>query len=147
MKKHIFLVDDDTEEMRFFVAALKELGDAYKCTYASTGAHALKMLKYLTPEIIFINYNMSEMNGLELTGEIRKMNELKHTPVFLYFTYIDTDSRQKALTMGPTHCIKKPAHIVSITEVLKEVFEPEAVAISLNLPNATSLEKYPQPRV
>lgn len=133
MKKHIFLIDDDTEEMRCFVAALKELGDAYKCTYASTGSHALKMLKYLTPETIFINYNMSEMNGLELTEEIRQLNELKNTPVFLYFTHIDADSWQKVLTMGPTHCIKKPADTIGITRVLKSVFEPEASVVSFDL--------------
>ncbi len=135
MKKHVFLIDDDTEEMKFFVAALKEMGDSYKCTYASSGAHALKMLQYLTPETIFINYNISAMNALELTEAIRKKNELKSIPVFLYFTQIDAVSREKALTMGATDCIKRPDNNVSMTRLLKSVIETQADFFSLNSSN------------
>lgn len=125
MKKHIFLVDDDIEEMKIFVAALKDMGDAYKCTYAATGDHALKMLQYLTPETIFINYHLTAMNGLELTKEIRKNAALQHTPVFLYFTELDADSRAQALALGQTHLVEKPDTINGVTMVLKNVFESQ----------------------
>jgi CheY-like chemotaxis protein len=69
MKTHIFLIDDDINEMKIFVDALKEVTGAFKCTYASNGIHALKMLLYLKPEAIFVDYNMPVMNGLELTRE------------------------------------------------------------------------------
>lgn len=122
MKTHVFLVNDDIEEMRFFMSALNEMGDDYKCTYASSGAHALKMLQYLRPEKIFIKYNMPEMNGLEITEAVRKNKEMLHTPVFLFFSQTDPHSTQE-LTLSDTHCIKKPENKMDMLTVLKSAFE------------------------
>src|SRR5687767_7458251 len=88
MKTHIFLIDDDVDEMKIFMDALKEVIGAFKCTYASNGIHALKMLLYLKPEAIFVDYNMPVMNGLELAEELKKNEELKNIPVYLYSTHL-----------------------------------------------------------
>ena len=130
MKTHIFLVDDDIEEMRFFVKALNEMGDKFKCTYASNGAHAIKMLHYLRPEKIFIKYNMPEMNGLGETEELRNTKELKDIPVFLFSSQLDTSSRQRAKALNITLCMDKPNSKIDISTVLKSVFESPAILSS-----------------
>src|SRR5688572_29798714 len=107
MKTHIFLIDDDVDEMKLFVEAMKEVIDAFKCTHASSGAQALKMLLYLRPEIIFIDYNIPPMNGLELVEELKKNKELKDTPLFLYSTHISLNILQKAHDLGIAQCIEK----------------------------------------
>ena len=122
MKTHIFLIDDDIVEMKLFVAALQELGDTFKCTYASNGIHALKILQYLRPEMIFINYDMPVMNGLEFTEEIRKNKAFEYTPVFLYCSDLDPQAREKLLTLGATLCIKKPLSQTRMLSVLKKHF-------------------------
>ena len=130
MKTHIFLVDDDVEEMRFFVKALNEMGDKFKCTYASNGAHAIKMLRYLRPQKIFIKYNMPEMNGLELTEELRKTKELEDIPVFLFSSQLDQSLRQKAKALNVTLCMDKPNSKIDIVTILKSVFESPAILSS-----------------
>jgi CheY-like chemotaxis protein len=62
VRTHILLIDDDIDEMKTSVEALKEVVEHLKCTYASNGIHALKMLFYLKPEAIFVDYNMPAMN-------------------------------------------------------------------------------------
>lgn len=125
MKTHIFLIDDDIDEMKIFVEAMKEVIDAFKCTYASNGAQALKMLLYLRPEIIFIDYNMPLMNGLELAEELKKNKELKDIPLFLYSTHISLNILQKSRDLGIAQCIEKPCTMSGMIQALKSIFTGE----------------------
>lgn len=122
MKTHILLIDDDIDEMKTFVVALKEVVAPFKCTYASNGIHALKMLFYLRPEAIFVDYNMPAMNGLEFVEEVKKNDELQSIPIFLYSRHISKDTVEKAVQMGITGCMEKPASIEGLVKALKSVF-------------------------
>ncbi len=119
MKTHILLIDDDIDEMKTFVEALKEVVEPFKCTYASNGIHALKMLFYLRPEAIFVDYNMPAMNGLEFIEEIKKNEQLRYIPVFLYSRHINADTKEKAEEMGIAGCMEKPASIEGLVKALK----------------------------
>ena len=125
MKTHIFLIDDDIDEMKLFVEAMKEVIPEFKCTYASSGAQALKMLLYLRPEVIFIDYNIPPMNGLELAGELKKNKELKDIPLFLYSTHINLNIQQKAHDLGIVECIEKPCTMTGMVQILKSIFTGE----------------------
>ena len=122
MKTHILLIDDDIDEMKTFVEALKQVVAPFKCTYASNGIHALKMLFYLRPEAIFVDYNMPAMNGLEFVAEIKKNEELQCIPVFLYSSHISLDTMEKAEKMGIAGCMEKPSSIEGLVKALKSVF-------------------------
>ena len=123
MKTHILLIDGDIDEMKSFVEALKEVVEPFKCTYASNGIHALKMLFYLRPEAIFVDYNLPAMNGLEFIGEIKKNDQLRHIPVFLYSKHISPATKSKADEMGITGCMEKPANIEGLVKALKALFK------------------------
>lgn len=137
MKTHIFLIDDDIDEMKLFVEAMKEVIEGFKCTYASSGAQALKMLLYLRPEVIFIDYNIPPMNGLELAEELKKNNELKDTPLFLYSTHISLNILQKARDLGIAQCIEKPCTMTGMIQTLKSIFTDEG-KLNLSLSGSNS---------
>ena len=125
MKTHIFLIDDDIDEMKLFVEAMKEVIAGFKCTYASSGAQALKMLLYLRPEVIFIDYNIPPMNGLEVAEKLKKNKELKEIPLFLYSTHINLTIQQKAHDLGIVECIEKPCTMTGMVQTLKSIFTGE----------------------
>ncbi len=120
MKTHILIVDDDINQMRFFLSAFQEVIKSCKCTYASNGIHALKMLFYLKPETIFVDYNMPVMNGLEFTEQLKKMKELQDIPVFLYSDHICRATLQKARDLGITGCLEKQATLDNMIIHLKK---------------------------
>ena len=122
MKTHILLIDDDINEMKTFVKALPEVVAPFTCTYASNGIHALKMLFYLRPGAIFVDYNMPVMNGLEFIEEIKKNEQLRCIPVFLYSRHISRDTIEKAEKMGTAGCMEKPATIEGLVKALKVTF-------------------------
>jgi len=124
MKTHILLVDDDIDEVKLFVEALKGVIGTFKCTYASNGIHALKMMLYLKPEAIFADYNMPAMNGIEFAKEVKKVQELRDIPLFIYSTYISTDIIQKAKDAGISGCLEKPSTMAQLSDSLKKVLAP-----------------------
>ncbi len=122
MKTHILIVDDDVNQMRFFLSALEQVLQPFKCTYASNGIHALKILFYLRPETIFVDYYMPVMNGLEFTEQLKKIEELKDIPVFLYADRLSPAALQKARELGVTGCLEKQATLDNMILHLKQYY-------------------------
>ena len=134
MKKHIFLIDDDEDELEIFDEALKTLPLPCKCTYADSADHAMQMLQYLTPDLIFIDINMPKLNGFDFLTEIKKNAHLKDIPLFMYSNGIDKEIQAKAIKMGAAGCIKKSNSIKSLTEDLRKI-----VGLSFQSLNSSNL--------
>ena len=86
---------------------------------ASNGKEALNILREEWLDLVLTDYNMPDMNGLELLVEMKKDGELKAIPVVM----ISTDGSQKRveefMEKGVADYIKKP-------------FTPEEVRNKLN---------------
>lgn len=125
MKKHILLIDDDKDELALFLDALRglEKADGFKCTYASNPKQALDMLKYLVPDFIFVDFNMPEMNGLELLSVIAREKRLNESKKFLYSVHIDEASRTVATFLNVS-CMIKANTLNELTLCLQEIIYP-----------------------
>jgi CheY-like chemotaxis protein len=121
MKTHILVIDDDIDEMKTFVEAMKQVPVPFKCTYAANGIRALKMLFYLRPGIIFVDYEMPAMNGIEFIQELRTINELNHIPIFLYARRLDRHVKSRAHAIGVAGCLEKPGDMAGFVGELKKV--------------------------
>jgi CheY-like chemotaxis protein len=122
MKKHILLVDDDREELSLFMEALQGVPGTYKCTYSDTGNHALEMLNYLHPDFIFLDYNLPDINGIEILTRIKKDRKLQDIPVYFYSSVVDETKDNAAKSLGVAGCIQKPGSIGEMALVLRSVF-------------------------
>jgi len=72
--ERILVVDDEESIRRLLVRALSQKG--YDVSEAVGGREALELLQQKSINIMFIDLNMPEMNGLELCREIRKHNPI-----------------------------------------------------------------------
>ena len=126
MKKHILLIDDDKDELIIFMDALRKVphDDGFKCTFAGSARQAIEMLKYLVPDYIFSDFNMHEMNGIELLRYIKEQQTLKKTELCLYSGHIDAETARKAAMIG-AHCIQKSGTIASLVRNLSRLFAME----------------------
>ena len=107
MKKHIFLVEDDKDDMLFFMEILQQLRVSTKCTWAQSGEQALQQLAYLSPDLIILDFCMPGMNGLECLEAIRSSPRLQAIPVVMYSSIFSDKVRQKALALGASACLEK----------------------------------------
>jgi len=126
MKQHILIIDDDKDELIIFLEALKKMPfhDDFKCTYVADATQALEMLRYLTPDFIFVDLNMPQMNGLQLLANIRSNQVLSKTKAFLYSTTISGDHYKKAMALGADGCIEKPTTMSALSIKLKSILIP-----------------------
>ena len=130
MKQHILFIDDDKNELLFFLDALKQVPqeDGFKCTYASSSIQAIEMLKYLVPDFIFVDNKISEMNGLHIIRQIKNDERLRSTKVFMYSSSISEYTFWNAMQAGANGCIKKCDSIEKLTDELRSIFLSTSVS-------------------
>lgn len=127
MKQHILLVDDDKDEMEILTDALYKVAINCKCTWAKGSLHALEIIKYIKPDIIFIDYVMPKMDGITCIKMIRQLPGYAKVPLVLYSNLIDERIFNEALTAGVTSCLRKTANFNELCQNLNELFKKASV--------------------
>lgn len=103
------LVVDDSKAVRMILSKiLKELG--YEVREAGNGQEALRMIENedLAVTLVLADWNMPEMNGLELLKRLRQKPELASTAVVMVTTETEVDQMAAALAAGANEYIMKP---------------------------------------
>jgi CheY-like chemotaxis protein len=118
---HILLIDDDPDEWDIFSEALQEICDSCKCTYADGALDGLNMLRFIRPDVIFLDINMSKVNGFECLQRIKQIDNFASVPVIIYSNGIQEETVKKAMKMGAVACIRKPTAIPDLSVVLDHV--------------------------
>lgn len=102
------LIVDDSKAMRSIVLrALRQAGfGGHTFEEASNGAEALRSIEASNPDLVLADWNMPEMNGVELLQKLRESgNQVK-------FGFITSEStpevRDLAMKSGASFLITKP---------------------------------------
>lgn len=77
----ILIVDDDQDVMMMLEFRLKKSG--HELFKAVNGTEALKQIKAAHPDLILIDLNIPEPNGIEVTNRIKKDPKTAKIPVIL----------------------------------------------------------------
>jgi len=103
----ILAVDDSPTMRRIIVNTLKRAGfeDVLEAT---DGKDALAKLKVETVNFVITDWNMPEMDGLELVTKIREDAKLKELPILMITTRSVKDDIVDALKAGVNNYIVKP---------------------------------------
>lgn len=84
----ILIVDDHKDTRRTMARLLQYSG--YAAEAVADGAAALEAMSARRPSLVFLDYNMPGMNGLDVLAAIRASPALRDVPVIM-FTAIDGD--------------------------------------------------------
>lgn len=102
------MVVDDSRAMRSILSAIVEdLG--FRVEQASDGRDALLKLRQASDtELALVDWNMPEMNGLELVAAIRQQPEFESLRIVMVTTETEADRVVEALEAGADEYIMKP---------------------------------------
>ncbi len=114
----ILIVDDMSTMRRIVKSILNQLGFT-NIEEAENGKQALAKLKAEKFDFVVTDWNMPEMDGLELVKAIRSDDELKNIPVLMVTAEGKKENVIEALKAGVNNYIVKPF----TPEVLKEKIE------------------------
>ncbi|HAS42454.1 MAG TPA: hypothetical protein DCS93_18390 [Microscillaceae bacterium] len=111
----ILIVDDDKEGLKTLNYYFEESPQKYQVLSASNGTTALKVLRKKIPELIITDWDMPEMNGLELIQHIKGNQATAHLPVII-ITGINTSPQnlKKAFDIGADDFLTKPLNQIEL---------------------------------
>ena len=120
----ILIVDDAVVVRKALTDGLSHDPDLEVVGTASNGRLALAKLQTLRADVILLDIEMPEMNGLETIPEIRKI--LPKAPIIMFSTLTErgAEATLEALSLGATDYVTKPSNMdmgstsTSITEEL-----------------------------
>jgi two-component system, chemotaxis family, chemotaxis protein CheY len=103
------LVVDDSRAVRMILTrTLKELG--YEVREASNGLEALEVIEAEKSAVTLVlaDWNMPEMNGLDLLKRLRQSPEFSSLVVIMVTTETELDQMATALDAGANEYVMKP---------------------------------------
>jgi two-component system chemotaxis response regulator CheY len=118
-----FLIVDDFSTMRRIVRnLLKELGYT-TADEAEDGAVALQKLESGGFDFVITDWNMPNMDGLQLLQSVRANAALKHLPVLMITAEAKKENIIAAAQAGASGYIVKPFTAATLNEKLGKIFE------------------------
>jgi len=110
------LVVDDDDQMRGLLQALLA-DEGYEIITASNGKDALKAMEDEKPDLVFLDIEMPEMNGLGVLNEMQQRS--LHIPVIVITGHSTMDNAIQAIRSGAREFITKPLDLNKIRALAK----------------------------
>ncbi len=110
----ILFVEDEVNISKLLKDALSDY--FYSFSLASDGLEGLEKFKNINPDIVITDIMMPNLDGLEMTKEIRTMNE--DIPIIVLSAFSDKDKLLKAIDIGITKYFIKPFDPEEVLEYL-----------------------------
>jgi CheY-like chemotaxis protein len=119
--KKCLLVDDNKDVLIYLNRILTDTGVAILT--ARSGFEAIEIIK-ITPDIdvVLLDMQMPEMNGIEATKEIRKIR--KDIPIIAQTAFIFEDDKDIILEAGCDACLIKPIRREHLLTVMSSFVKP-----------------------
>lgn len=111
-KKVMLLIDD---EVTIGIIIKIQFSKDYTIKIIDNGLEAIKWLKEGNiPDLIILDLNMPQMNGIEFLKEIRKYNFFKKTPITVLSSEDSSNKRIEAFKNGANDYLTKPFNPVEL---------------------------------
>jgi len=124
-KKTVLIVDDE-EGIRESLTGIFE-DEGYEVLSAPSSEEALKIIKERTPDIIFLDVWLPEMDGLEALSRINEME--KEVPVIIISGHGNIELAVKATRLGAYDFLEKPLSLDKVLLVAQRALERKKLEI------------------
>jgi CheY-like chemotaxis protein len=116
----ILVVDDLPMNLTMMVMMLKKLG--FEADTATNGLEAVKRQASESYDLIFMDWEMPELDGVEATRRIRNLNGADNKPWIIALTAnASTTHKEACIKAGMNDYLAKPVSIDQIANKLKQV--------------------------
>ncbi len=119
MAEKILVVDDDLETIRLIGLMLQKQG--YQIIAANNGAQALASAKLEQPDIILLDIMMPDMDGYEVTRQLRADPQTANTPILMFSAKGQVDDKVVGYEAGIDDYLTKPTHPIELNARIKSL--------------------------
>ena len=121
--KTILLVEDNPDDVKLTLRALKKSNIANDVTVARDGVEALEHLASSAPlpTVILLDLKLPQMDGLEVLRRIRAEARWKLLPVVILTTSMEEQDVIKSYGLGANSYIRKPVEFEQFIEAVRQL--------------------------
>lgn len=112
----ILLVEDNEENIVTVADYLTF--KQYRVLVARTGVEALELARRLRPDIIVMDIQMPEMDGLEAIQHLRAMEEVAAVPIIALTALAMSGDRERCLAAGADSYLSKPVSLRELAQII-----------------------------
>ncbi|NCM97142.1 MAG: response regulator [Rhodobacterales bacterium] len=124
----VLAAEDNRTNQLVFRKMVKDM--AIDLTFANNGREAVELYQSLSPDLIFMDISMPEMDGREAASAIRSLEGGRsHVPIIALTAHAMDGDDTSILAAGIDRYMTKPLRKTAITEALAEFHPQDAVAL------------------
>ena len=126
IKQSCILIVDDEQLNIEVVRRYLEIGGYGNLISTDHAGQTLPLMGLNRPDVVLLDINMPEINGLEILAAIRSDETLCRTPVVILTGSSDPETKLTALQAGATDLLQKPVHGEELLARLGNVLQVKA---------------------
>ena len=113
------LIIDDSDDIRNTFLCHPAL-DGFSVAVAENGQTGLDLARQVKPDAILLDWNMPEMDGMEVLAELKKDGETKNIPVFMLTAKKEPADVGWAICENVDGYFVKPFDIAKLSQTLRK---------------------------
>ena len=124
-KPKILVVDDNAGNKLLLQYSLDGF---YEVDFASNGLSAINKFKENKYDLILMDIYMPDIDGIETTQRIRKMENGSHIPIIALTAFSHRDQKLKCMAAGMDDYIIKPIHSQSLIDHINNYLKTSMIS-------------------
>lgn len=120
IRKKILLIDDSLLNMTLVSDILE--GSICDLSHCIDPHEGLRALMVNPPDLLLLDLDMPEINGLQVLKQIRSMSSTYRLPVFMFTAHSDTETVQEVMEVGVADYLVKPFEASALINKLSRFF-------------------------
>ena len=115
------LVVDDSPVSSMVVSLILKKHSDYLTVRAWDGRECIKKAREVKPDLILLDIQMPDMNGIEVCKILRKDEQIYDIPVIFVTASTDNETLKEAFESGGTDYVRKPVNKIELLARIKSV--------------------------
>ncbi len=125
--KMTIVIADDSRTARFLIRQYLEMVGFYQAEFieAENGSQALQIVKERQADLLFTDYKMPEMDGLDLLRRVKASPRLHDLPVIVITSFANQAKIDELSENGALAVLQKPLSLSKLHETMKPFLSAE----------------------
>ena len=119
--RQILVVEDNERNMRLFCDVLQASG--YRTLEATTGEQAVELVFEHRPDLVLMDIQLPDIDGVEALGRVRADDGLDSVPILALTAQAMEGDRERFLAAGFDGYLSKPVDIAEFVATVKRYCE------------------------
>ena len=119
----ILYVEDNDQNYRLVMRILMRDNEAYTVMRAENGTRGLELIKEEKPDIVLMDINLPDIDGMEVTRRVREDSAFDHMPIIALTANAMVGDAERIMGAGCDEYLRKPVNRQELTTTITQYLE------------------------